>query len=252
MYIDDGLFIIRGKTKDQAISLIHSLIRWPLNPITCEPSSIKIFTAQELTTTYTTFLDANISCQPSTQHGHNLYTIMSSLHTKSLATYHYLHWRSTHPRAMKRAVIKGELNRRVRICSTARHYHTACQDLKTKLLARHYPPLELGNLFFKYPFSLHRPLLNRTVARICRHRSTTNNPYKPSHPPKPHKQNITPVVVRYDPRIPIFGKISKHNSISSHPLHNGSWLHAKTTLARNSCPFLGPLPNLPEVWSYGP
>jgi hypothetical protein len=50
MYIDDGFFIVRGQTKAQAIDLIHTLIRWPNNSIIWESDSIKLYTAQELTT----------------------------------------------------------------------------------------------------------------------------------------------------------------------------------------------------------
>jgi c-di-GMP-related signal transduction protein len=45
---------------------------------------------------------------------------------------------------MKRAVIKGELSRRVRICSSETYYMTALMDLKSKLLTRHYPLQELN------------------------------------------------------------------------------------------------------------
>jgi hypothetical protein len=112
MYIDDGVFIIRGKTKQDVIPLITSLISWPGNTVKWEEESIKIYTAEELCSQQTSFLDTSISCTPTTINNQTVYRITTSVYTKPMGTYQYLHWKSAHPRSMKRSVIKGEINRR--------------------------------------------------------------------------------------------------------------------------------------------
>jgi hypothetical protein len=50
MYFDDGFFIIRGKSKQEIIPMINSLITWPGNTVRWGERSIKMYTARELCT----------------------------------------------------------------------------------------------------------------------------------------------------------------------------------------------------------
>lgn len=198
MYIDDGFFIIRGIPKQEVLTSLNHLIQWPNSRTQWDPDSIKIATIKELETSSISFLDCEISCQSNS----NPPQLISNLHLKPLSTHQYIHWRSAHPRSIKRAVIKGEVNRRLRVCSTELFYNNALEDLITKLSHRKYPILELQKVIRQYPFSSRRTLLNRTIARIRKHRNTTSNPYSLSHSNihKKKKSYITPLIIRYDPR----------------------------------------------------
>jgi hypothetical protein len=72
----------------------------------------------------------------------------------------------------KRAVIKGEINRRLRLCSTETSYNKAIEDLVSKLTNRKYPIKEIQDILKTYPSSKRRTILNKTVARIRKHRSS--------------------------------------------------------------------------------
>jgi hypothetical protein len=61
------------------------------------------------------FLDASISSQQERHNNISVFRLTTGLYTKPLGTYQYIHCRSAHPKAMKRAIIKGEMNRRIRI-----------------------------------------------------------------------------------------------------------------------------------------
>jgi hypothetical protein len=198
MYIDDGFFIIRGKSKEQAKTIIHSLIQWPENTVQWEQDSLKILTAEELCKTKLSFLDTAITCRKLSQ-DIDLFQINTDIYTKPLGIQQYLHWRSAHPRAMKRSVIQGELNRRLRICSTQENFTIAVSELTSKLLTRQYPPKEIEEQLQKFPFSKGRMLLNKTVAKIKRKRFTSKNPYKQNNA-RTSTEQLVPLVIRYDPR----------------------------------------------------
>jgi hypothetical protein len=116
-----------------------------------------------------------------------------------MGTYQYLHWKSARPRSMKRAVIKGELSRRLRICSTKDNFKLAQTDLTAKLLTRHYPIHEIEEKIKNHPFSIGRTLLNKTVARIRGNRKRARNPYFFSIQRK-KKMSVFPLTTRYDLR----------------------------------------------------
>lgn len=61
------------------------------------------------------------------------------VYTKLIGTYQYVPWRSSHPPGVKKGIIKGELSRRLRLCSSEYDWITTCHDLKSKLSSRGYP-----------------------------------------------------------------------------------------------------------------
>jgi hypothetical protein len=126
-------------------------------------------------------------------------TLNSSVSYKELSSYQYLHWNSAHFRSSKRAVIKGELSRRIKL-STPESWKNTGDDLKTKLLKRRYPYNEIESAITSRDFIKRRELLNRTCAKITRKRKSLINPFITSiHTNIPRQQTI-PFVVRYDPR----------------------------------------------------
>jgi hypothetical protein len=200
MYIDDGFFILRNINKTQVTDILNKLISWPENSVSWDQDSIQIYTAEELQFSTISFLDASISSTKEQHQNLSIYRLTSGLYTKPLGTYQYVHWRSAHPKAMKRAVIRGELNRRIRICSTIQQWNIAKEDLKHKLINRRYPLPEIQQQESNFPFHKSRPLLNRTVAKIRRNKKRSINPYSPTYSNKHKTQNILPLTIRYDPR----------------------------------------------------
>jgi hypothetical protein len=134
LYIDDGFFIIRGLSKDQITPMINSLISHERSQVVWEESSITMKTVNELLSETTTFLDMRLSTVKTTD---DVYQFHTSVYYKELTSYSYVHWKSAHPRAVKRAVIKGELSRRIRLSSSTTAWKETSNDLTIKLVYIH-------------------------------------------------------------------------------------------------------------------
>lgn len=194
LYIDDGFFIMRSTQKEEVIPLINRLIQHERSLVVWETSSITIKTVKELESSPTTFLDMKLS---SLQKKDGSYAFTSAVSYKQLASYQYVHWKSAHPRAVKRAVIKGELNRRIRLSTTSDSWKETCLDLRIKLTKRGYPLNEILTTIDSFNFSQRTNHLNRTCSRINKRRMETRNPFtdftvRPS--------SLIPLLIRYDPR----------------------------------------------------
>jgi hypothetical protein len=150
-------------------------------------------TSKELISDTITFLDMELS----TQVTNNTYQFLSSVHYKNLASYSYLHWKSAHPRAIKRAVIRGELSRRIRLSSSTEAWLKTQEDLTKKLIRRNYPAKEIEEAIGLFDFGKRKLHLNRTCAKILKRRTQTKNPF---HFPIENPKTLVPLVIRYDPR----------------------------------------------------
>lgn len=194
LYIDDGFFLINQTKKEDVIPLINLIIQHEQSPVVWETSSVTIKTLEDLQTKPSHFLDMKLTTVRSED---GSFSFHSSVLTKELASYQYVHWRSAHPRSVKRAVIKGELSRRIRLSSSLEAWKETCSDLTEKLLKRSYPSNEISSAIGTFDYSLRRMHLNRTCAKILKNRFQSRNPFLPSHS---SPSNLIPIVIRYDPR----------------------------------------------------
>jgi hypothetical protein len=193
LYIDDGFFITRDLEKHQITQIINLLISHERSSVMWEDSSITMKSTTELLTQKLAFLDMNLS----TQHSNGTFKFHSSVAYKKQASYSYIHWKSAHPKAIKRAVIKGELSRRIRLSSSIEAWTETYKDLTTKLLRRKYPINEITTAIAHFSYEKRRSYLNRTCAKILKRRTQSTNPFTSS---TGITNTLIPIVIRYDPR----------------------------------------------------
>lgn len=194
LYIDDGFFVIRDVEKNEVTSLINLLIAHERSQVIWEESSITMKTVMELQSETTTFLDMRLS---TVQTATGTFKFHSSVYYKELASYSYVHWKSAHPRAVKRAVIRGELSRRIRLSSSPSAWKETSSDLTIKLMRRGYPLKELDEAIGSLDFKRRRLHLNKTCAKILKKRTQSLNPFFTT---SGIPNTLVPLVVRYDPR----------------------------------------------------
>lgn len=198
MYIDDGFFVFKsGYDRSNVTKCLDELISYPSSELKWDHGSIKVMSVDELAipdnNDKITFLDLTIK---SIRSGSS-YSMVSSCYFKPLGTYQYLHWKSSHPKACKRAVISGELTRRMRLSSLVPDYTDACYDLCIKLLSRGYPLAELEVAANKVNYDDRVRMVEKSYSKIVSCRTTFKNPWSTSHIVR---MNIAPMILTYDAR----------------------------------------------------
>ena len=198
MYIDDGIFIFKSETSsDTIIKVLNSMIEHPQSDLTWDQKSIKMFKVKELLIdnfdSELTFLDMKINAIRTGPE----YKLVTSVYSKPLGSYQYLHWKSSHPRATKRAVITGELTRRLKLSHSEQEFSNSYHDLTIKLLSRSYPLSEVETAFGKFNFSYRQIMVQKSFDKITRHRTSCVNPWAIPHMVR---YRMVPMVLIYDPR----------------------------------------------------
>ena len=194
MYIDDGFFIFRGSNPVHVMTYLNELISFGGNTVEWDPTSVHVFSVEDLLVQKLPFLDINIYSEE-TPTG---FRFITGCYFKEMGTYQYLHYRSAHPRDLKMAIMIGEGHRRLRNCLTQHEYETANQDLRMKLLNRDYPYDIITEQMRKVPFEKRDEILHKTLGRLHRMRSSCRNPWYTN---KVTISRMVPLVIRYDPRV---------------------------------------------------
>ncbi|KAJ7451308.1 hypothetical protein FB451DRAFT_1051566 [Mycena latifolia] len=83
--------------------------------------------------------------------------VVTSVYQKALNAYLYIPWISCHSEASKRAWIKGELIRYVRICSKEPDFANTRKDFAIRLRQRGYPGRWLQRVFKEIEYAVERP-----------------------------------------------------------------------------------------------
>jgi hypothetical protein len=82
--------------------------------------------------------------------------IVTDVYQKALNTYLYIPWNSCHSEESKRAWVKGELIRYVRICSKEPDFAKICLEFDRWLQARGYPGRWLQRVFGEVEYKVER------------------------------------------------------------------------------------------------
>ncbi|KAJ7119196.1 hypothetical protein C8R43DRAFT_857885, partial [Mycena crocata] len=97
---------------------------------------------------------------------------VTSVYQKALNAYLYIPWNSCHSVESKRAWVKGELIRYVRICSRESDFARIRTDFMVRLRERGYPPRWLLNVFEEIKYKVERP----TALKPIVHNTTQGAP----------------------------------------------------------------------------
>ncbi|KAJ7714814.1 hypothetical protein B0H16DRAFT_1248517, partial [Mycena metata] len=90
---------------------------------------------------------------------------VTSVYQKELNAYLYIPWNSCHSLDAKRAWIKGELIRYVRICSKECDFAMIQTDFMVRLRERGYPGRWVQNVFNEIKYTVERPNALKPSAR---------------------------------------------------------------------------------------
>ena len=198
-YIDDGFAILPsnvdpGTVLNQLLEPLQGTSRLRWDPSTLDHRKIKDLCDKPLN-----FLDLSISCKINEGKAY----LHFSVYTKPMGAYQYVPWRSGHPPAQKLSIIKGELSRRIRICSSPEAWQETVKDLKQKLINRGYKAEWIEEEAAKLSFDSRHDRLEKTVNKSMAKRQEAHWPWDPNRdttPPELRKLTI-PLIINYDPRI---------------------------------------------------
>jgi hypothetical protein len=204
-YIDD-LFLVLDKriTAQEVKPLLHKLIEHQDSTIKWDEKSISINTVESLSITSLNFLDLVLKSEianPDIPSNEPLFLITTGVYCKPLGKYPYVFFSSKHPLSVKKAVISGELCRRLKLCSNEREFGKTKKDLLIKLLKRDYTVKVFEEIEAKYPFSMRSELLNKTITNITINRSSAYCPWTTLTCPRtiPSETTIIPFIIKYNP-----------------------------------------------------
>ena len=115
MYIDDAIAIIQKEVnRESIIGLLDSLLTDNVNPkLKWDRDSFKIIEIRDLIN-HLDFLEIRIFIENITD-SDTTTRLKTKVYWKELGKYEYPHWNSCHPPALKRAIIKGKLTRRIKL-----------------------------------------------------------------------------------------------------------------------------------------
>ena len=119
-------------------------------------------------------------------------------HIKPTNKFQYLYYTSSHPRAMKTSVLKGEMHRFLRSTSNKETFLQTKKTLKQKFRDRGYPSPLIEEIHQTFPFEKRTELINKIP-----------DPENPAIPDRTNEPPLT-LVIPYDPWFPTLKK-SIHN-----------------------------------------
>jgi hypothetical protein len=159
-------------------------------------ASFHFISFAELVTHPVAFLDLLITGRPVLDHK---VEILFEVYTKPQGAYQYIPWTSGHPPALKRALPKGELMRRLRLCSTVQAWHKTHSDWFVKFRKRGYPHAVLETVTAQVSWAI-RDELRRKLNTSIANRLARRNPWRPDRTPVTPTRDTTAFVIRFDPR----------------------------------------------------
>ena len=145
-FYDDVFTIIDSQDREEIRHILNQAIAprgaagLPADPssnrLQFDWDTAQILTGEDLQRTVGTFLDADIY---TSRNDDGSFKLLFKMHLKRLSAYQYVPWRSGHPFANKKSIIKGELTRRRLLSSTRDEYVKAAAHLYLSLRERGYP-----------------------------------------------------------------------------------------------------------------
>lgn len=146
-YFDDNFMIFKPGYSPALIKeeLNHLLLDTTLR---FDDESFIFKTVEELQTESFDILDISIMSEKSGDE----FKCYTKMYSKPIGSSQYLHYCSAHPPAIKRAIIKGELSRRLRLTDKKEDWLQTKKQLWEKLRQRKYPVKVLKNEFKKVLF----------------------------------------------------------------------------------------------------
>ncbi|KAJ7207457.1 hypothetical protein GGX14DRAFT_316358, partial [Mycena pura] len=140
---------------------------------------------------------------------------VTNVYQKALNAYLYIPWNSCHSLDSKRAWVKGELIRYVRICSKESDFAKIRTEFATRLRERGYPGRWLRSIFGEIKYQAERPRALKPSAANTADDSPTLHVLKLTHNPVWDGVNLGPIWRELDetwkiagPGIPTFNFMS--------------------------------------------
>lgn len=196
IYFDDLFVIFKpGVDKDTAKARINYLLTG--SSLSFDPESFNIMKVEELVSAKFNILDVAL-CFVQVE---NEFEGVVSVHCKEIGAYQYVPWRSAHPPSTKRGIIRGELNRRLRLTDTLDDWMLTTKDLTDKLIRRGYPEKVIQKQIALINFNTGRQLRDVLICKIRDRRTKLKFPFSGSLVEEERGVVPTiPLIIRYDPR----------------------------------------------------
>lgn len=194
IYFDDLFAIFECTDQFMIRQLINNLLE--RSPNRFDEDSFIFMQIKDLVHKPIAYLDIELYA---VKQENNKYKLLHRVYTKPCGVYQYVPWRSAHPPATKRGIIKGECIRRMRLCSTLQDWTTTKIDLKKKLINRGYPESVINNIQSSFKFEDANQLRMVTTMKILDRRRNSVFPWAGFPQPTTTVMKI-PFVIKYDPR----------------------------------------------------
>lgn len=195
IYFDDVFGIVDGSEEQFKLEINNVFQR--THCFQLDPTSFECKTIESLVSDPIDILDIEIYAIPDPTITGN-YILKSRPYYKTIGAYQYVPWRSAHPPAVKTAIIRGELIRRLRLCSTEQDWTLSKEDLQKKLRIRGFPTKAIQLQCEKVIWEHHSSMLRKNIDNI---RARRNQQCAWTLEIIPHNPRyVVPLVVPYDPR----------------------------------------------------
>ena len=195
LYFDDFIGVFKKGSASEVRTVLDNLLGSGLR---FDDESFVFRTAEELIKKPLPVLDIEIYAKE-IEGSPGEVMLRTRVYTKPMGAYQYVPWTSAHPPSVKRAIIKGELSRRSRLCSTREDWIITTKDLQAKLEVRGYPRMLLQQMVNDFDWNSAGDRRLATIKKIQRRRETAVFPWTSAKVPVPRSIKV-PLIVRYDPR----------------------------------------------------
>lgn len=196
IYFDDIFGVIRDGSPNLLSQNINQITEG--TPFIIDSSSIETSYIKDLVNIPMTFLDVEFYAVRDLAIEGN-FILRARVYTKPIGTYQYVPWRSAHPPGVKKGVIRSELSRRLRLCSTESDWVATCSDLKTKLANRGYPSRVFNEVLESFSWTDRSISRSKTIERILTRRHEARFAWHYDRLPTSIAPSI-PLIIKYDPR----------------------------------------------------
>lgn len=195
IYFDDAFIIFKPGFSPE-------IIKDELNQLLSETTlrfddaSFTIKTIENLTTSSFDILDISIMSEPAA----DAFQCYTKMYSKPIGSSQYLHFCSAHPPAIKRAIIKGELSRRLRLTDKEHDWIRTKHQLWHKLRQRKYPVPVLRREFKKVCFKDQNSARKAIIVKIKNRRTNLKFPIN-NDITTPCQEPSIPLISRYEPSV---------------------------------------------------
>jgi hypothetical protein len=162
--------------------------------------------AEELLTRPLPYLDLELYAEPVAGDPDSV-RLQCRPYSKQMSAHQYVAYRSGHPASVKRSVVRAELIRQRRLCTTESAWQIAVRTVARRFVARGYTHTHIINALEAVPYSGREESIKQVLTSFAHKRSVQSHPWalaaarRQQAPPATPSPVILAFRIRYDPRV---------------------------------------------------